>query len=78
MLIGSTVLTVGRCSWLTDAANPVSTELAAAGAAAAAFFEREKESESFVAPARESEPFFIEEPFARFGEKTPERFKFYY
>ena len=59
MSIGSIVLTVGRFSWLTDAAKPVSTELAAADAAAAAFFEREKESESFAAPASEREPFFM-------------------
>jgi hypothetical protein len=76
MSIGSTVLTVGRFSWLTDAAKPVSAELAAADAAAAAFFEREKESESFVAPARENAPFFME-PLMRsrcrlraLGEKT--------
>ena len=59
MSIGSIVLTVGRFSWLTDAAKPVSTELAAADAAAAAFFEREKESESFVAPASEKELCFF-------------------
>ena len=63
MSIGSIVLTVGRFSWLTDAAKPVSTELAAADAAAAAFFEREKESESFVAPASEKELcFFMDMP----------------
>ena len=72
MSIGSIVLTVGRFSWLTDAAKPVSTELAAADAAAAAFFEREKESESFVAPASEKDPCFFMPPNGRCGEKTGE------
>ena len=72
MSIGSIVLTVGRFSWLTDAAKPVSTELAAADAAAAAFFEREKESESFVAPASEKELCFFMPPNGRCGEKTAE------
>ena len=74
MSIGSIVLTVGRFSWLTDAAKPVSTELAAADAAAAAFFEREKESESFVAPASEKELCFFMPPNGRCGEKTAEPF----
>ncbi len=75
MSIGSIVLTVGRFSWLTDAAKPVSTELAAADAAAAAFFEREKESESFVAPASEKELcFFMGRQTGAAGEKTAEHF----